>query len=410
MTAGRHPWRLVIAGGVVMGLSLGARHVQGLFLLPLTMAHDWPRDTYSTALALQNLLWGLAQPLAGMLADRWGSAKVIVGGLLLYALGLLGTALAATPAAVLVSAGLVVGLGLAGTSFGTVYGAVSRLAATPMRGWALGFTGAIGGVMQFASVPAVQETMMRWGWQAALLALAAGMLLVLPLAWPLRDQPGLAQPATKALGDRQPMSSAIGQALRHRGFWLLNLGFLACGFQLAFIATHLPATLLDRGLHPQQAATALALIALANVVGTYAWGRLGDLLRRKTLLTAIYLIRSAAMALFVMLPPHPAMLYAFALVMGFIWLGTVPLTNGLVSQLFGTRWLSTLFGLVFMGHQLGACLGIAWGARLQPGAATNDDIWLAAVALGVVAAALHWLIDDRPVVPATPARALSVQP
>ena len=394
-------WALVLAGGIIMGLALGVRHVQGLFYLPITMDRGWSRETFGLAMAIQNLTWGIAQPFTGMVADRFGSAKVIVAGVVCYAAGLYFMVQAETPASFIWSAGVCIGIGLSGTTFGAVYGALSRLVAPERRSWALGLAGAIGGFAQFALVPATQELLGAWGWSGALLVLSLVMVLLIPLARPLQDHP-----QTTARSDADmPMASAISEAFRHRGFWLLNLGFLACGFQLAFVATHLPAYLLDKGMRPSDAVTALAIIALANIFGTYYCGLLGARHRRKHLLAGIYLVRTAAMALFVLLPLSPWSLYAFAAVMGFVWLGTAPLTNGLVSQVFGVRYITTLFGFVFLGHQLGSFLGVWLGSRLFEATKSYDLIWLCAIALGLLAAVLHWPIDDREIVRLPAARA-----
>ena len=377
-----------------MGVALGVRHVQGLFLVPVTMDRGWSRETFGLAMAVQNLTWGIAQPFTGMIADRFGSAKVIVGGLVFYAAGLFLMVHADTPAGFVWTAGVGVGIGLSGTTFGVVYGALSRLVAPERRSWALGTSGAMGGLAQFAMVPAAQEALSAWGWQGALLAMSIVMVLAFPFALSLRGHRVEVAPDEANL----PLSAALREAFGHPGFWMLNLGFLACGFQLAFVATHLPAYLLDRGMAPGHAVTALAIIALANVFGTYSFGLLGAHLRRKHLLAGIYLLRAAAMALFVGLPLTPISLYVFAAVMGFIWLGTAPLTNGLVSQVFGVRYISTLFGFVFFGHQLGSFLGVWMGSYLFEVTKSYDLIWLCAMTLGVVAAVLHWPIDDREIV------------
>jgi len=380
-----------------MGLAQGVRHVQGLFLLPVTDARGWSRELFALALAMQNLTWGIAQPLTGMLADRFGSVRVVLAGLLLYAAGLYGMVQAGSAALFVLSGGVVVGLALSGTAFGVIYAAVSRLVPPARRVWATAAAGAIGGLGQFTMVPATQALVAALGWQAALLTLAVAMAAALPLALPLRDQPDRTTPATprEAAGS---LREAVHEALSHRGFWLLNLGFLACGFQLAFIASHLPAYLVDRGLGPRAGVGALATIALANIVGTYACGMLGGRHRPKRVLAAIYLVRAAAIALFVLLPISLATVYAFAAVMGLLWLGTVPLTNAVLTRVFGVRYLATLFGFVFMGHQLGSFLGVWLGGRVFAATGSYDPIWLGAIALGLAAAALHWPIDDRAVV------------
>ena len=394
----REPWAIVVCGGLVMGLSLGVRYVQGLFQLPVVAERGWTRETFAFALAVQNLAWGVAQPLTGMIADRFGAARVIAAGLVLYALGLVAMTQATSPLAFAWSAGVCVGVALACTAFGAVYGALNRLLPPERRSWAMGLAGALGGFGQFALVPLTQGVIGRAGWTWALLALAAALAAALPLAGPLREtraSPSRASRAAPAAEPAPALRAALREAFGHRGFWLLNAGFTACGFQLAFVATHLPAWLLDKGLQPADAVAALAIIALANTVGTYVFGLLGTRLRRKNVLSAIYLARSAAMALFVLLPLDRASLDVFAAVMGFLWLGTLPLTNGIVGQVFGVRHIGTLFGVVFLGHQLGAFLGVWLGGAVFERTHSYDLVWLVAMALGVLAAALHRLIDDR---------------
>lgn len=383
-----------------MGLALGIRHVQGLFMLPMTLERGWSRETFALALAIQNLALGLAQPLAGMVADRWGGTKVVAAGTLLYGLGLAVMAWASTPMGLYLGCGLIVGVGLACTAFGVVYGVLSRLAPESDRGWSLGLAGAIGGLGQFVAVPATQALQDAFGWGEALLVLGACMAALVVLA-PVLDDKNAATAAAGTSGARppQPMGAAIRQALGHRSFWLLNLGFLACGFQLAFIASHLPAYLLDKGASAQLAVSGLAVIALTNIAGTFACARLGDLYRRKHLLATVYLTRTAAMALFVLCPLSAASVVLFCGVMGLLWLGTAPLTNGLVSQVFGVQYIGTLFGFVFLGHQLGAFLGVWLGGYVFEATRSYDTVWIGAMALGLIAAALHWPIDDRPVLP-----------
>ena len=384
-----HPVTMVVAGGLVMGLALGVRHAQGIFLVPVTLEQGWSRETFGFAIAVQNLMWGLAQPFTGMIADRFGARRVIAAGLALYGVGLFAMANAASPMAFTLSAGVCIGIALSATSFGVVYGALSRLMPPARRNWALGLAGAVGGLGQFFLVPTAQGLIDSLGWAGALLALALLCALLLPCAWPLDDQPG------QAGMHEQSLRAALAEAFRHRGFWLLNLGFLACGFQLAFIAAHLPAYLQDKGLPAGTAVAGLAVIALSNVVGTYLCGLLGGRFRRKYLLCGIYLLRSAAMALFVLLPLSSGSLYLFCAVMGLVWLGTVPLTNGLVAQVFGLRYLTTLFGFVFFGHQLGAFFGVWLGGYVFDVTRSYDLIWGVGIALGVMAAALHYPINDR---------------
>ncbi|AOK32401.1 MULTISPECIES: MFS transporter [Burkholderia] len=392
--AWQHRWRLVVAGGLLMGAALGVRNVQGLFLLPVTIEHGWPRETFGFALALQNLLWGVAQPFTGMIADRFGSARVIAAGAVLYALGLVVMAHTASAGVYTLGTGVLVGIALSGTAFGAVYGALSRLFPAEQRAWALGVAGTIGGLGQFCMVPLTQQMIAGLGWVSAIVVLAAVMFATAPLAAWLRER--RAEPGVPG-DDGQTMRAAIREALSHRGFWLLNLGFLACGFQLAFITAHLPAYLLDKGMSARQAGIALASIALANTIGTFLCGYAGGFLRRKYLLSGIYFVRAAAMLLFVTLPLTPASLYAFSFVMGLVWLGTAPLTNGLVSQVFGVRYITTLFGFVFFGHQLGSFFGVWLGGVVFDATHSYDLLWYGSAALGVIAAVLHLPIDDQQV-------------
>ncbi len=384
---------IVLCGGIIMGLALGVRHVQGLFLLPMTADRGWGRELFAFAIALQNLVWGFAQPFTGMVADRFGATRVLLGGLVLYAAGLWLMSTTISPIAFTLSAGLVIGVALSATSFAVVYGALGRIVAPERRSWALGLAGAVGGFGQFLIVPGTQALLAAFDWTSTLLILALASACLVPLAFALRGDSSAGGEPGPALSLR----AAIAEALAHRGFWLLNLGFLACGFQLAFIGAHLPAYLLDHGLQPRAAVIALSLVALANVAGTYLCGHLGGLYRRKHLLSGIYLLRSLAMTLFVLLPLSEPSVYAFSLVMGLIWLGTVPLTTGLVAQVFGVRYLSTLFGFVFFGHQLGAFFGVWLGGHVFDATRSYDAIWLGAILLGVAAALLHWPIDDAQV-------------
>lgn len=387
-----HPWVVVTAGGLVLGLAMGVRHAQGLFLLPVTLERGWSREAFGFALAVQNLAWGLAQPFTGMLADRFGARLVVVCGLLCYGAGLILMAQAPSVAAFTLSAGLCIGVALSGTAFSVVYGALSRLVAPERRSWALGMAGAIGGMGQFLLVPVTQGLTSALGWAGALGVLGIVCALMLPCALPLRER--TTSGADKA---RQTLGAALREAFGHRGFWLLNLGFFACGFQLAFIASHLPAYLADKQLPGNAGVTGLAIIALANVAGTYVFGWLGGFQRRKHVLAALYLARALVMAAFVLLPLSTWTLYAFCAVMGFLWLGTVPLTNGLVSQVFGVQYIATLFGFVFFGHQLGAFFGVWLGGKVFDATHSYQLVWTISVGLGVVAALLHYRIDDQPV-------------
>jgi MFS family permease len=386
------PLAMVLAGGMIMGLALGMRHVQGLFLIPMTTAHGWTRQQFGLAMALQNLSWGLLMPFTGMIADKFGAAKVLAGGCLLYALGLYWMAHSSTSIELLLSCGLAIGAALSATSFGTVYGALSKLVATERQGWALGFAGAVGGLCQFAMVPTTQGLVSSNGWLFALVAMAVVMVAATPLSSAL-----IVDTAAASGHKQQSLQEALREAFSHKGFWLLNFGFMACGFQLAFIAGHLPAYLLDKGMNGRSAVIALSIIALTNVAGTYYSGVLGMKYRRKHLLAANYLLRSVVITAFVLLPLSEWTLYTFAAIMGLLWLGTAPLTNGMVSQVFGVKYLTTLFGFVFVGHQVGGFLGSWLGGVVFDLTKSYDLVWLGSIAIGLIAAALHWPIDDRPV-------------
>jgi MFS family permease len=385
------PLAIVVCGGAIMGLSLGMRHVQGLFLLPMTVDRGWSREDFALALALQNLVWGLLMPFAGMVADKFGSAKVLLGGCLMYAAGLYLMAYSTSGLELLLTCGVMIGAGLSATSFGTVYGALSRLVIPERRGWALGLAGAVGGLGQFAMVPAAQIFISDFGWLIALVIMAGMMLAASSLSGALAEPTNLPRAGQK----EQSLREALAEAFAHKGFWLLNLGFLACGFQLAFIAGHLPAYLMDKGMSGRSAVIALSLIALANIAGTYYSGILGMKYRRKHLLAYNYLARSVAIGAFTILPLSEWTLYGFSIVMGLLWLGTAPLTNGLVSQVFGVKYLTTLFGFVFVGHQLGGFMGVWLGGMVFDATGAYDLVWLGAIALGLIAAALHLPIDDR---------------
>ena len=308
----------------------------------------------------------------------------------------------ATPADFTLGDGAVIGIALSGTAFGAVYGALSRIFAAQHRSWALGVAGAIGGLGQFVMVPMAQQMLGRMQWTSSLLILAVVMLAVSPFGAWLRDD------SSKTAGARrhsQSMGDAIREAFAHRGFWLLNLGFVACGFQLAFIAGHLPAYLIDKGMGPSDCGIALALIALANVIGTYMCGHLGGILRGKYVLSVLYFFRSGIMALFVMLPLSSVGLYLFSFAMGLVWLGTVPLTTGVVSQVFGVQYITTLFGIVFFGHQIGAFFGVWLGGYVFDVMKSYDLIWIGSIALGLFAGIVHLPINDREIGSVRPAAA-----
>lgn len=388
----RPSWPLLLCAGAVLGLALGTRHVQGLFMLPMLADKPWGREAFAFAAGLQTLVWGLMQPFTGWVADRFGTARVIAIGCVVYAAGLAMEAMAPTPGMLAVGAGLVIGAALSATTFATVYGGLARIVAPHRRGLAQGLAGGIGGFVQFLLVPAAQWGIGSLGWANALQAIA---VVALACAWAglVVDDRRAGTPAASA--PPVAVGPAVRAAFGHSGFWLLNLGFISCGFQLAFLGVHLPAYLRDAGLPVSAGVHAIALIALANAFGTYACGRLGDFYRRKYLLAGVYAVRTLAMVAFVALPLNAVTLYAFALVMGATWLGTVPLTTGVLAQIFGVRSLGTLFGLVFLGHQLGGFFGAWLGGSVYDSTGSYAWMWGLSIALGAASVLLNLPIRDR---------------
>lgn len=391
-----HSWRtptlVIVCGGLVLSLSLGMRHSFGLFLQPMSFELGWGRETFAFAIALQNLVWGIAQPFTGMVADRYGAGRVVLGGALAYVLGLVLMPLAADGLELGLSAGVLVGLGLSGTGFGIIYGAIGRAVTAERRSAALGVAGALGSLGQFAMLPYAQSLITVAGWAQGLWVLAATVALMILLAAAMAE-PAAGDPASAR--PPQALSQALAEAFSHRGFWLLGLGFLVCGFQLGFIGNHLPAFLVDQGLAPRTGMIALSLVGLLNIAGTWFWGQLGGKWRAKNLLSILYLLRGLLIVAYVAIPVTAVTTYAFAAGMGFLWLGTVPLTSGVLSQIFGVRYISTLFGFVFFSHQLGSFLGVWLGGMVFDATASYAAIWTVSIGLSVVAAILHYPIDDR---------------
>ncbi len=372
-------------------LSLGTRHGFGLFLQPMTLDLSWSRQTFAFAIALQNLVWGFAQPFAGMIADKFGAARVVMVGGLCYAAGLTLMAFSKTGLAFDLSAGILVGLGLSGSGFGVVMGLVGRAAPPEKRSTMLGIVGAAGSFGQFAMLPYEQFLIGHFGWLQALLLLALSSLLIIPFA------AGLAGNDRAVRAGGQSLRAAIREAAAHPGFRYLTLSFLVCGFQTIFIIVHLPAYLADKGLSATEGMTALALIGFFNIIGSYGSGWLGGRFRKKNLLVWIYGIRAIAIALFITLPITTLSLWGFGIAMGLTWLGTVPLTNGLIAQIFGVKYLATLLSLAFVGHQVGSFLGAWYGGFAYDLTGSYTAVWIFCIVLSVVAAALCVPIDDRDV-------------
>jgi MFS family permease len=359
------------------------------------------REAFGLALAVQNLLWGAAQPFAGALADRFGAMRVIVASTLLYAVGLIAMAGASDATSLLLGAGVLVGLGLSGASFAVVLGAIGRAVPERRRSFALGIASAGGSFGQFAMAPIGQTLISHQGWSGALMTMAAIALAMAPLAPLLGDRTTRTQHAvaSDAAGAPAGVLAALIEAGAHRGYWYLTLGFFVCGFQVVFIGVHLPAYLNDLGMAPVIGAYALALIGFFNIIGSWGAGLLGGRFSKKYVLSSLYAIRAAVIALFLMLPKTEVVVLAFASVMGLLWLGTVPLTSGLVAQIFGVRHMSMLFGIVFFSHQVGSFLGVWLGGVVFDRTGSYDAVWLASIVLGLAAALLHLPIAERPLRP-----------
>jgi MFS family permease len=385
----RTPAVILACGGLILMLALGTRQSFGLFLRPMSMDLGWGREAFSFAIALQNLVWGCAMPFAGAIADRYGGGRVIATGGIAYGAGLAAMAYSTTPLGFNLAAGLLVGLGLSCSGFGVVMAVVARAFPPEKRSVAVGIVGAAGSFGQFAMLPGSHALIGGFGWLNALLVFAVLAFIMVPLGAALAGRNTAADESTQSIG------AALAEAGGHRGFWLLTGSFFVCGFQTIFVMTHLPAYLVDRGLSPGQGMTALAVIGLFNIVGSFGCGALGGRYSKRLILAWIYVIRALAIAAFLAAPLTPSGTYLFAAVLGLTWLGTVPLTNSLVGQIFGVKYLSTLFSISFLGHQLGAFLGAWAGGAVFDASGSYQAVWLAAIALSLVAAALCVPIDER---------------
>ena len=397
----RTPLLIVISATAVLALAIGIRLTFGLFLQPMTESYGWGRETFAFAIALQNLLWGLTQPFFGMLADRYGAGRVIAVGGLGYGAGLYFMSQATSPISLHLSAGLLLGISLSATSFAVVLGAVGRAVSEKRRSMAMGFASAGGSMGQFIMVPVSHLFISSYGWIAALGALGLVAALTVPLAAMLGG--GGSQPVAAAKPQR--FADALAEAAAHRGFWLLNAGFFVCGFHVTFVAAHLPAYIVDNALSPGLGATALATIGFCNILGSLFWGAMGGRYSKKYTLTALYLARAVVIGGLMSFPVTDVSILLFAGGMGFLWLGTVPITNALVGQIFGMQYISTLFGIVFLSHQAGAFLGVWLGGYLFDLLGSYDPVWYIAIGLAVVAALLHLPIDEKPLARLIPAGA-----
>jgi MFS family permease len=384
--------QVLICGAMIVTLSMGIRHGFGLWLQPITQDRDWTRETFAFAIAIQNLAWGVSGIFAGIVADRFGAFRVIVVGALLYALGLIGMGYANTPLLFGLATGVLIGVAQAGTTYAVVYGVIGRNVPEAKRSWAMGITAAAGSFGQFLMVPIEGFAIRTFGWQEALTLLGFAALIMAPLAWGLRE-PGFAGGTSPKR--EQTVLQAVAEAFKYPSFQLLMAGYFVCGFQVVFIGVHMPSYLRDKGLSPEVASYALALIGLFNVFGTYTAGVLGQKLAKRKILAFIYLARSVAISLFLIVPLTPTSVYIFASVMGFLWLSTVPVTNATVAQIFGVAHLSMLSGFVFFSHQIGSFLGVWLGGVLYDRTGSYDIVWYTAIALGVLAALVNLPIKER---------------
>ena len=385
-------WQVLICGAAIVTLSMGVRHGFGLWLQPITQAQDWTRENFAFAIAIQNLTWGFAGIFSGMLADRFGAFRVVVTCSVLYALGLVGMAYSETPALFTASAGVLIGIAQAGTTYAVIYGVIGRNVSAEKRSWAMGVAAAAGSFGQFLMVPTEGFLIQTFGWQQALVMLSLAVIMVIPLAFGLRE-PGFA--GGLAPKRDQTILHALREAFTYPSFQLLMAGYFVCGFQVVFIGVHMPSYLKDKGLSPEVASMALALIGLFNVFGTYIAGSLGQRLAKRKILSFIYLSRAIAISLFLLAPLSPLSVYIFAAAMGLLWLSTVPPTNAVVAQIFGVAHLSMLSGFVFFSHQIGSFMGVWLGGYLYDKTGSYDIVWYISIALGVFAALINLPVREN---------------
>ncbi len=392
----RTPLVIILCGCLIAMLAFGPRSALGQFLSPMSLAYGWGREVFSLALAIQNLLWGVGQPFAGAIADRYGTIRVLCGGALLYAAGLALMACSDTPGALHLSAGVMIGFGLSGCSFNLVIGAFGKLVPDHMRGVAFGAGTAAGSFGQFLFSPLARALIDFSDWQTALVAFAALMLLILPLSVALRTPRAESSGAPGTVAN-QSLRQALSEAFGHRSYVLLVLGFFTCGFQLAFVTVHLPAFLLDRGLSADVGAWTIGVIGLFNIVGSLSSGWLMMRMPKRYILSVIYFMRALAIVAFITLPMSPLSALTFGAVTGLLWLSTVPPTSALVAVMFGTRWLAMLFGFAFFSHQVGGFLGVWFGGIAFEATGSYDVVWWLSVFFGVASAVINLPIVEKPV-------------
>ncbi len=393
----RTPMVVIICGCLISTISFGPRSSLGFFLTPLSQANHWDREVFALALAIQNLLWGIGQPVAGAIADRFGAPRVLAAGAACYALGLVIMAHATTATALTLSAGVLIGFGLSGCAFTIIVGALGKLVPANWRSTAFGFGTAAGSFGQFLYSPLAVALMDAYSWQTALTIFAGLMLLILPLSIALSAPRSVTANISVAPAAQQSLRHALTEAFGHRSYVLLVLGFFTCGFQLAFVTVHLPSYLLDRGLSAEVGGWTLATIGLFNIVGSLTSGWLGNRMPKRYILSIIYFSRAIAIAVFITLPPSTAATLIFGAVTGLLWLSTIPPTSGLVAVMFGTRWLAMLFGFTFFSHQVGGFLGVWLGGYVFDHYGSYNPIWWLSVMFGVLSAIINLPIVEQPV-------------
>jgi MFS family permease len=391
----RTPLLVIICGGVIGMLTFGPRSTFGFFMQPMSRDLGWGRDVFALALAVQNLLWGLGQPFAGAIADRYGTLRVLATGALLYAAGLVMMRYAGSPGALTLSTGVLIGFGLSGCSFNLVLAAFSKLVPPHQRNLALGVGTAAGSFGQFLFAPISVALIDNIGWQTTLMIFAGLMLIVLPLSFVIATPP--AATADASVAQQQSFTHALSEAFGHRSYVLLVLGFFTCGFQLAFVTAHLPAYLVDRGMPAQTGGWVLAVIGLFNIVGSIGVGWLSGYFPKRYILSSIYLARALSIVAFISLPMTTVSAIIFGIVTGLTWLSTVPPTSSLITLMFGTRWLATLYGFAFVSHQVGGFLGALLGGLAFDRFGSYNAIWWMSVLFGVLSALINLPIEEKPV-------------